>query len=261
MERFGNRVALITGGASGIGAATAQRLACEGATVVVADCDGDAAANVVKGLKDCSPKSVAVTCDVTSEDDVAGLARFVHEEFGQLDSVIGNAGIPEPAGLNRLDTQKWDRSFDVNVRGNFYLLKHSRPLLEKGIGKAVVLTASVAGLIGMGGGQPAYSASKGAVVALTRALALEFAPLAIRVNAVCPGWVRTPMLLGFYERSIPDSVQRSAAMKDAESRQLLGRYAEPEEIAAAIAFLASDDSSFVTGVALPVDGGFTTTVL
>ena len=261
MERFHDRVVVITGGASGIGEATVMRLAGEGASVVIADLDEGAASRVAKVAAEMTPKSLGIACDVASEDDLVRLTRIVEGEFGRIDVVIGNAGIPEPTAVDRLDTESWDRAFDINVRGDFFLVKHALPLLEKGAGKSIVFTASVAGLVGMGGGQPAYSASKGAVVSLARALALELAPRGIRVNTVCPGWVRTPMLLGFYERSIADEEVRSRALQEAASGQLFGRFAEPEEVAAAIAYLASDDASYVTGVALPVDGGFTATVL
>ncbi|UGS35277.1 SDR family NAD(P)-dependent oxidoreductase [Capillimicrobium parvum] len=248
LSRFAGRVALVTGAASGIGAATAARLAAEGALVWLADVDVDGSAAQASKL----PDAVACAVDVTDAEAVEALVGRVVATSGRLDVLVANAGVT-------LDAPIWDTSpadlarvLDVNVAGAFACAAAAlRHMVARGSG-SVVFTASDAGLVGWPG-QAAYCASKGAIVALTRAAALDAAPHGVRVNCVCPGFTDTPLVA----RWIAGSDDPEAARREVAATQPLGRVADPAEIAAAIAYLASDESTFVTGIALPVDGGVT----
>jgi meso-butanediol dehydrogenase / (S,S)-butanediol dehydrogenase / diacetyl reductase len=238
MDRFAGKVAIVTGGASGIGAATVARLASEGAKVMVADLQEPAAAG----------DSVRFTrTDVSSQEQVEALVEATLSAWGRLDILVNNAGVGALGETPETGLSEWERVFAVNSTAVFLCCRAAIPhMREKG--GAIVNTASISGLFG-DYAMAAYNASKGAVVNYTRALALECGPYAIRVNAVCPGLVDTPMA--------------SAAIADAADREHwfgaipLGRAARPEDIAAVIAFLASDDAAYMTGVNLPVDGGLT----
>ncbi len=255
MELSG-RTALITGGASGIGAAFSAMAAHRGARVAILDRDGPRVEQVVAAIEAACGEAVGYMGDVTDASRVSSVVDLVANRYGEINVVFGNAGVPCPAGIEEVRTADWDRAFEVNVRALYLLVKYVLPRMGDTGDRSIVFTASAAALVAMGS-QPAYSASKGAVVALTRALASELAPRGIRVNCVCPGWVHTPMMDQYYEQTFPDRKQRNEAFAAAAAAQPLGRFASPDEIAGAVAFLASTDASYVSGIALPVDGAFT----
>ena len=247
MGRLERKVAVITGAAGGIGREAARLFAEEGATVCVADVDagqgGQAAA-------DCGGFFVPV--DVTKADSVRGLYETVAARAGGIDILYNNAGIMPADDSSILDTdpEAWDRVQEVNAKGVYLCCKYGIPhLLERGGGSVINVSSSVA-LLGAATSQIAYTASKGAVLAMSRELAIEFARSGVRVNALCPGPVATPLLTHLFEES-PEAFERRRV------HMPMGRLAEPREIAAAALFLASDDASFVTGATFVVDGGLT----
>jgi NAD(P)-dependent dehydrogenase (short-subunit alcohol dehydrogenase family) len=243
-QRLGGKVAIVTGAGSGIGRAIATALHAEGASVALADITGNEKA-VADELGD---RTLAVRADVTSGAGVAALVAAAREAFGGLHVIVNNAGIDGDMGpLADSSEENFDRVIAVNLKGVFLGMKHALPLMVAGGGGSVVNIASAAGLVGF----PmisAYCASKGGVVQLTKAAALEYAAAGIRVNAICPGLIDTPLLAAID----PAMTEVARAMTP------LGRLGRPEEIANLAVFLASDESSYITGAALPIDGGLTT---
>ncbi len=250
--RLVGKVVVVTGAAQGIGEATARAVAAEGAVVACLDLQADAARQVAESLP--SSGCLGIGLDVADEDDVVRAIAEVRDRLGGIDVLINVAGIAGPqhrAGETPVD--EWDRTQAVNLRGTFLMAKHCLPDLVARRGN-IVNVASALALVGWPQ-ESAYGPSKAGVVQFTKAVALDYAP-DVRSNCVCPGAVRTPMITSVL-RDHPDP---DAALADYGSiHPLTGRLAEPVEIAQAIVFLASDDASFVTGVALPVDGGFTAT--
>jgi NAD(P)-dependent dehydrogenase (short-subunit alcohol dehydrogenase family) len=249
---FDGKVALVTGGGSGIGRASALAFARAGARVVVSDIDADGGAETVRQIEALEGAARFIRADVSQEDDVAALMHGAVGAFGRVDYAHNNAGIGEAMGpLHEAERASFDRVLAVNVIGVWLCLKYeARYMLEHG-GGAIVNTASLAGLIGFPE-HVAYSTSKHAVIGITRTAALEYAQLGIRVNAVCPAFIQTPMVDRLVEHGGPrNSLERLAHM------QPMGRIGTPEEVAQAVLWLCSDASSFVTGIALPVDGGTT----
>jgi meso-butanediol dehydrogenase/(S,S)-butanediol dehydrogenase/diacetyl reductase len=251
--RFAGRTALVTGAAHGIGRATAARLGSEGATVVMVDLDADRLAEAVAELEARGVDAHAVIADVADADAVAAAAEAARRVSGRIDVLHNNAGRLRAGGVVDVAIEEWDRTYAVNVRSIFLACRAVIPaMLEQG-GGAIVNTASTSGLVGEAG-IAAYCSSKGAVVNLTRQLAAEFGGRGIRVNCVCPGWVPTgfndPVLAGMTDGEVQAMVEATVPA---------GRQGTPEEIAAAVAFLASDDAAYVHGHALVVDGGLTTT--
>ncbi len=242
--------AIVTGGAGGIGRATALAFADEGALVAVVDVNSDGAQSVVDEIVARGGTVIAIACDVTSEEQVGTAVDRVVAEFGGLDIVFNNAGIARRTTAVETTLEQWEQSFAVNVRSIFLMCKYAIPHLEAAGGGSIVNTGSGWGLKGGGRALP-YCATKGAVVNMTRALAIDHGAANIRVNSVNPGDTDTAML-----RSEAAQVgwADEAFLADAADRPLR-RMGRPEEIAAAVVFLASDDSSFVTGSALVVDGG------
>jgi NAD(P)-dependent dehydrogenase (short-subunit alcohol dehydrogenase family) len=246
-KSFKNKVAIVTGGAAGIGRAAAIAFADNGAKVVVADWKKDS--HTLDAIKALGGEAIFVKCDVSKSADVKALVEKTIATYGRLDFAFNNAGIEGAMGATAECTEKnWDRTLDINLKGVFLCMKYQIPeMLKHGKG-AIVNCASVAGLVGFQG-LPAYVASKHGMVGLTKTAALEYATSGIRVNAVCPGVIRTEMI----DRLTGKDPE---AEKQFESMEPVGRMGAPEEIADAVIWLCSDASSFVTGQAIAVDGGF-----
>ncbi|BDR20071.1 MULTISPECIES: SDR family oxidoreductase [Vibrio] len=243
MRGLKNKVALVTGSANGIGLAIAKRLYEEGANVTLADWNEEQLANAVEGFD--KQRVSAHSIDVSDPDKVAALISDVVTRFGKLDILVNNAGVHVPGTVIEGSVEDWKKISGVNIDGVVYCAKFALPELLKTKG-CMVNTASVSGL-GGDWGAAFYCASKGAVVNLTRAMALDHGADGVRINAVCPSLVKTNMTNG-WPQDIRDKFNERIA---------LGRAAEPEEIASVVTFLASDDASFINGVNLPVDGGAT----
>ncbi|MEV0145667.1 MULTISPECIES: glucose 1-dehydrogenase [unclassified Nonomuraea] len=248
------KAALITGAGSGIGAATAVVFARHGARVVVADINEEGGKRTVAEVEAAGGEAAFVWVDVRRSDAVKAMVDFTVERFGRLDCAVNNAGV-DTAGEGRLHEvgeEAWDASIGVNLKGVWWCMKHELPqMLEQGSG-SIVNVASVAGLVGIEAPFVSpYVAAKHGVVGLTKAAALEYATSGIRVNAVCPGAVRTQMVDDLIQQGIMTLDQTAAY-------QPLGRYANPPEIGEAIAWLSSDAASFVTGLPMAVDGAMTT---
>jgi NAD(P)-dependent dehydrogenase (short-subunit alcohol dehydrogenase family) len=255
--RLTGRVAVVTGAAGGIGAATARAMAAEGARVVVADVkDG---AGTVSTIEAAGGEALFVSCDVADTDQVAAMVAAAVDRFGALDVLVNDAGISGGSSLaHELDVEVWTRVLAVNLTGTFLCVRAAMPhLLASGHGR-IVNIASTYGLVGAPLA-PAYCASKGGVVNLTRQLAVDYSPQGLRVNAICPGYIDTDM--GGYRASLgpAGAAEANARREAAAGLQPIGRQAHADEVARVAVFLASDESSFMTGSIVTVDGGCTST--
>lgn len=251
---FENKTAVITGAAMGIGRACAEAFAAEGAAVVVADVNVEAGAACADGLRAAGARAVFVPCDVAVAADAERLAQAAVEHFGGIDVLVNNAGIQTYGSVVDTDEAVWNRTLNINLKGVYLVSRFCIPHIRQRGGGAVVNMASVQGIASQRN-VVAYSATKGAIIAMTRTMALDHAPDNIRVNCVSPGSVDTPMLRWAAARFVPDNPD--GAVADWGRLHPLGRVARPEEIAQAVVFLASDKASFITGANLVVDGGLT----
>ncbi|MBL7253589.1 3-oxoacyl-ACP reductase [Paractinoplanes lichenicola] len=247
MERLQDRVAVITGAGSGIGLATARRFAAEGAKVVAVDISEEAGSAVAK-----ETGGEFVACDVSDEEQVKALFEGVAERHGRVDIAFNNAGISPPDDDSILVTgiEAWERVLKVNTTSVFFCCKYAIPHMQRQGKGSIINTASFVALLGAATSQIAYTASKGGVLAMTRELGVQFAREGIRINALCPGPVATPLLMELFAKDPERAARRLVHVP-------MGRFAEPAEIAAAVAFLASDDASFMTASQFVVDGGIT----
>ncbi len=246
--RLGGKVAIVTGAAAGIGRATALRFATEGASIVVADLRAPEAADVAAEILAEGGTAVSIGIDVSADADARAAVALAVDTYGRLDVVVNNAGIGATGSVVTLDEATWDRVWAVNVKGGFLLSKHAVPVLRRSGGGSILFTASDGGLQGTTG-LLAYNASKAAVINMVRTMALDHARHGIRVNCVCPGPVDTAILDGMLGQS---GLTREVMGAGVPWEARVGR---PEEIAEAFLFLASADAGYITGVALPVDGG------
>ncbi len=238
--RLAGKSAIITGGGRGIGRAVAEAFAREGCRLLITDIDVGIAAEAAEAVRAAGGVASYRLLDVSNEEEVRATVREGIEAFGRLDIMVNNAGIGGGQG--------WQRTIDVNLSGVYYGSLHAGEAMAAAGGGSIVNTASILGLVGIGGATP-YVAAKHGVVGLTRDLANVYGPRGVRINCVCPGWVETEMT-----RNVTES---EAMRRRMESQTPLGRVATPAEIAPAFVFLASDEASFVTGSALVIDGGWT----
>jgi len=245
--RLRGRSVLVTGAASGIGAALARRLAHEGARVALADCDGDRARAVAETLRAAGHEAIAFDCDVTSPDACRDAVAATSEAFGGIDILVNNAGITRDQLLMRMKREDWDRVLEVNLTGAFVCTQAVlRPMMKQRTGRIVGIS-SVVGQMG-NAGQANYAASKAGLIGFSKSLAREVAARNITVNVVAPGLIDTDMT-----RALPPGVQA-----EWQSKVPLGRFGTPEDVAAAVCFLASDEASYITGQVLAVNGGMYT---
>ena len=241
--------AIVTGSSSGMGRATAIRLASEGASVCLADINKEGNAETLELIKQQGGRAIAEYCDVSDEALVKKMTAAAEAAFGSVSILFNNAGFEDGDGnTDELDVDAWEKVQSINTRGVFLAAKYAlKSMIAGGKGGSITTTSSIGGLIGTPGGLHSYCASKGAVISLTRSWAVTYAPHNIRANAICPGLVLTDMV----QRIGPEFIEAASSMTP------LGRGAEPEEIANLVAFLSSEESRFITGTIIPIDGGYT----
>jgi NAD(P)-dependent dehydrogenase (short-subunit alcohol dehydrogenase family) len=257
-ERHRDAVFIVTGGGSGIGEAAALRLAAEGAKVVVADVRGASADRVANEIENAGGEAVAVSCDVSCEDDVREMVRLSVERFGAIHGLFANAGTSGRGWIHETVLADWQRVLSVNLTGPFLCAKHVLPELLKQGGGAIVTTGSIASVVVGGAGSAAsYAASKGGVLQLTKQIAVDYGAQGIRAICVCPGAVKTNMSANASEDRQADTTVMQEPLPRGKTWTPLTRAAAPSEIAAVVSFLLSEEASFITGTAVFPDGGLT----
>jgi NAD(P)-dependent dehydrogenase (short-subunit alcohol dehydrogenase family) len=245
-DRFTDKIVFITGAASGIGRAAALAFAAEGARVAILDRSEDALKGVHASVEQAGAEVLSIACDVSSPEQVEASVKQVIDRFGRLDVAFNNAGVENKAlPVHEIELSEWDRILNINLRGTFVCMKHELAQMVKQGGGVIVNTSSGAGICGVAGGA-SYAASKHAIIGLTRSAALDYAKQNIRVNAVLPGNIETPMM----DRFTGGDIQKAIDLEP------VGRLGKPEEIAEAVLWMASDLGGFVTGAATVIDGGW-----
>ena len=248
--RLREKVSIITGAGSGMGRVAAMRFAAEGSSVVVADRDGAAAAETVRQVRAAKGEASAVTVDVSVEAEAKAMVDLAVEKYGRLDVLYNNAGIMPEADHSVIDTpvEAWDQVMAVNVRGVYLACKYAIPRMVERHSGSIINVSSFVAILGCSVPQDAYTASKGAVLALTRSLAVQFAPHGVRTNAILPGPVETPLLMNWL-------LKDEAAKQLRLARNPTGRFGKPDEVVALAVYLASDESAWTNGASLVIDGG------
>jgi NAD(P)-dependent dehydrogenase (short-subunit alcohol dehydrogenase family) len=248
--RLTEKVSIITGAGSGMGRVAALRFAAEGSSVVVADRDAAAAGETVRQVQAAGGRASAVTVDVSVEADAKAMVDMALEKYGRLDVLYNNAGIMPEADHSVIDTpvEAWDQVMAVNVRGVYLACKYAIPQMVERHSGSIINVSSFVAILGCSVPQDAYTASKGAVLALTRSLAVQFAPHGVRTNAILPGPVETPLLMDWL-------LKDEAAKKLRLARNPTGRFGKPDEVVALAVYLASDESAWTNGASLVIDGG------
>ena len=245
-HRFSDKVAFVTGAASGIGRATAVAFATEGARVAILDLTGDALAETADAVRNAGAEALVIACDVSQPEQVEAAIGQVVETFGRLDIAFNNAGVENKAApVAEIALDEWDRILDINLRGTFVCMKHELAQMVRQGSGVIVNTSSGAGVRGVAGGA-SYAASKHAIIGLTKSAALDYAKQNIRVNAILPGNIETPMM----DRFTNGDIQKAIDLEP------VGRLGKPEEIANAVLWMSADLGGFVTGAAISVDGGW-----
>lgn len=252
MFSLDNKVAVVTGAGSGIGQAIATTLAASGASVVGFDLSVDALAGTAAKLEEKGRKLVRVACDVSQSESVKSAFQKVDEAYGRLDILVNNAGIAHVGNIEGTTEADMDRLYNVNVKGAFLCAKEAVARMLTVGGGAIVNVASIASLIGVAD-RFAYAMTKGAVLTMTYSLAIDYMKKGIRCNAVCPARVHTPFVDNFLQKNYPG--QEAEVFKKLSEYQPIGRMGKPEEVAALVLFLCSEEAAFITGAAMPVDGG------